>query len=142
MGIGAELLVPYFLGVLAQTNWALGNVDEARIAITEALTLTEKTGERWSEAELHRLQGEMMGVENEEELLESTKCYERSLNVARNQKARSLELRAALNLSQIYSGLGRTDESSQLLAPYVSLFDGVLNAEEQRLAEKLTKTDR
>jgi len=142
MESGAELLVPYFLGILAQTNWALGNVDEARIAITEALTLTEKTGERWSEAELHRLQGEMMGVENEKELLESAKCYERSLNVARNQKARSLELRAALNLSQIYSGLGRTDESSQLLAPYASLLDGVLNAEEQRLAEKLTKTDR
>ena len=42
MESGAELLVPYFLGVQAQTNWALGNVDEARIAITEALTLTEK----------------------------------------------------------------------------------------------------
>ena len=67
---GADLLVPYILGVLAQTHWVLGNLDEARLAITEALTLTEKSSERWSEAELHRLQGEFRSGGQEQLYLE------------------------------------------------------------------------
>ena len=134
---GTRLLLPHSNGILAQTQLAVGNLDEAQRTIVEALVVTEENTERWSEAELHRVQGEIIAADGTEDDTSLADCFEKSLQVAKGQQARSLELRAALNLGQVYFNRGQAELSSELLSPYASLFDKVLTPDERRLAKQL-----
>ena len=98
---GAEVLVPYCLGLLAETQQALGQIGDALLSVAEALSMVEKTGNRWYEAELHRLQGELMLQQDIKQHTEAVKCFRQALQVARKQQAKSLELRAAMSLSRL-----------------------------------------
>ncbi|MBI3328422.1 MAG: hypothetical protein HYZ81_17190 [Nitrospinae bacterium] len=110
-GTGAEGLRPYFLSLLAETYGATEVGEEACALLAEALTVAAEHGERWWEAELYRLQGELLlrrregergrGGETAEE------CFQQALEVARRQQAKSLELRAALSLSRQWRGQGK-----------------------------------
>jgi predicted ATPase/predicted Ser/Thr protein kinase len=99
----------YYLGLLADVLREQGELDEGRRVVDEALDLARRTGEGLYEAELHRLRGELVLLENPEAAEE---CFRRSLAVAGRQDARSLELRAAASLVR----LKRNDETTQLLA--------------------------
>jgi predicted ATPase len=96
--------------------------------LAEALALVDKTGERWPEAELLRLQGELLWQQVAEPGLKSDladqveTCFRHALDVARRQQAKSWELRAAMSLSRLWRQQGKRAEARALLAPVYSWF--------------------
>ena len=95
---GAEFQRPHFLGMLAEVHRSLGQPEAGLTALREALTLVEKTGERYYEAELHRLKGELLLQHAAPEVSHAEACFQQALDIARGQQAKSLELRAAMSL--------------------------------------------
>ncbi len=119
--IGAELLRPYLLGVLAEAYGMAGQAGEGLTALTKAFAQVDKTGERMWEAELHRLKGELLRKQGEAEA-EIEACFCRAIDVARRQQARSLELRATVSLSRLWQSQGKKVEARQVLAEIYDWF--------------------
>jgi predicted ATPase len=119
---GSELGVPYCLGLLSETYRALGQIDAAQSSVEEALLLVNRNNERWIESELHRLQGGLVLESDNGDQELAADCFARSLRVAREQQARSLELRAALSLSRLRLQQGRSREARDLLEPISAWF--------------------
>jgi predicted ATPase len=80
---GAELLRPYFLALLAETYGNGGQAEEGLSALAEALAAMHRTGERWGEAELYRLKGELLLACSPEHDAEAESCFRQALDVAR-----------------------------------------------------------
>src|SRR5713101_4233996 len=112
---GGRFQSTYHLILLAQALAACGRSGEGLSALREAAALVEETGERYFEAEIHRLEGNLLLVENGS--AEAEACYRKALEVARAQEARSLELRAAGDLARLWAEQGRRTEGRDLLAP-------------------------
>jgi class 3 adenylate cyclase/predicted ATPase len=120
-GIGIEAGQPYWLAILAETSSRQQPIEEGSRVLAEAFVLVNKNGERWWEAELHRLKGEILRQQSAPDA-EVEIYFRRALDVARRQDARSLELRAAMSLSRLWQQQGKRDEARQLLAPIYGWF--------------------
>jgi len=120
--IGQKLYHPYHLALLAEAYGQAGQPEAGLSALDEALTLVEANGERWWEAELHRLKGELLCRLPRPELSQATSCFHQALEVACSQQAKSLELRAALSLSRLGQQHGKQDQARQLLTEIYSGF--------------------
>ena len=114
---GAEIKVPYYLGLLAAAETRTGRAPEASPLLAEALARVERTGERWFEAELHRLQGEALLAVSPDDCGAAEACFHRALAVAERQGAKWWELRAATSLARLRRDQGRRAEARDLLAP-------------------------
>jgi predicted ATPase len=90
--------------------------------LAEALTLVAATEERWWEAELYRLKGALLLQLPLPDLGQVEACLQQALDVARRQRAKSLELRAALSLSRLWQGQGQHVAARQLLAEVYGWF--------------------
>jgi predicted ATPase len=119
---GAAFQRPHFLSMLAEVHKSLGQPEAGLTALSEALTLVEKTGERYYEAELHRLKGELLLQHAAPEGPHAEACFQQALAIARHQQAKSLELRAAMSLSRLWQQQGKRDEARALLAPIYGWF--------------------
>ena len=122
---GAELLRPYSLALLAEACGHAGHADEGLHLLAEGLAVADHNAERWYEAELYRLKGELLlqaagGVQNAASTAEE--CFQQALAVARRQEAKSLELRTAMSLSRLWQQQGKREEARTLLAPIYSWF--------------------
>jgi adenylate cyclase len=123
------------LALLVESLMAGDQIEEGLAVAAEALAVVEATGERFYEAELHRLRGELLlqqageGRRSPAEsavarphdsdpsgLCEAEACFRRALDVARSQGAKSLELRAALSMARLLRGRGELAEGRRLLA--------------------------
>jgi len=100
--VTAGCLVPYFLALLADAHATTGRTEEALFEVVEGLAIAEQTHEGYMEAELHRLSGEL---QFDDAAAES--CFHHAIEIARRQKAKSFELRAALSLSKLYRKQGK-----------------------------------
>ncbi|HEX5796640.1 MAG TPA: hypothetical protein VFY19_12430, partial [Geminicoccaceae bacterium] len=120
--IGADVRRSYFLGLLAEVCLWAGQYDSGLDAVSEALDLVETHGERWWEAELCRLQGELLLAHPGDGQSRARSCFERALDISRQQKAKSLELRAATSLARLWRGQGNRAEAHDLLAPTYGWF--------------------
>jgi predicted ATPase len=89
--------------------------------LREALTLVETTGERYYEAELHRLQGELL-LQAAPDVARAEACFQQALDIARRQQAKSLELRAAMSLGRLWQQQGKHQDAYDLLAPVYGWF--------------------
>ena len=118
----AEILRPYFLAFLAEAYGTLGEPEAGLAVLTEALTLIETTGERWYEAELHRLKGALLLQQSSDNQAEAESCFHHALAIAQNQQAKSLELRAATSLARLWQRQGKIQEARDLLAPIYNWF--------------------
>jgi len=139
--MGAELLRPYFLALLAEAYWRRGRAGEGLAIVEEALSLVECTGERMYEAELHRLQGELLRTRESGAAATDTAsaCFQRALAAARRQRARALELRAAMSLSRLFEhadGCAR-DEAHRALAEVYATFKTGFDTADLREARAL-----
>src|SRR6516165_5869398 len=114
---GAELARPRILALLAEACAKGGQVEEGLSVLAEALALVHKTGECCYEAELYRLQGELLLAQSTRQTAEAEACFQRALDVARAQQARSWELRAALSLARLWQQQGKRTEARALLEP-------------------------
>jgi TOMM system kinase/cyclase fusion protein len=119
---GAEVGRPYFLALLAEAYGRGGQAEERLSILDEALAAVQKTGERWCEAELYRLKGELVLGRFSKDYAEAETCFRQALDIAHHQQAKSLELRAAMSLSHLRRQQGKRDEAGQLLAPVYSWF--------------------
>jgi predicted ATPase/predicted Ser/Thr protein kinase len=110
----------YYLGLLVEVLLEQGELQEARRVVEEALALVEQTGERLYESELHRLRGELhlYGSAEPSALRQAEEDFRRALETARRDEARSLELRAAMNLAH----LDRAADRRKLLDEVVGRF--------------------
>jgi predicted ATPase len=117
---GAELVQPWNLAQLAEAYARAGRRTEGLHVLTEALTLMGKTEERWWEAELHRLKGELLAHAQDQR--EAEICFQHALTVTRQQQAKSLELRAAMSLACLWQQQGKRTEARELLAPIYGWF--------------------
>jgi predicted ATPase len=118
---GAALHVPYFLALLGTTRGAAGRAADGRRLLAEGLAAAKASGERWFDAELHRLEGEMLRSAGSDRGATEA-CFLRALTIAREQNAKLWELRAATSLALLWAGQGRRAESHDLLAPVYGWF--------------------
>ncbi len=118
----AAVFRPYYLAFLAEAYGKVGQAGEGLTLLGEALAAAHKTGERFYEAELYRLKGELLLVRSAENRGEAEACLQQALLVARHQQAKLSELRAAMSLSQLWQQQGKRTAAHQLLAPVYGWF--------------------
>jgi len=121
-GTGAGLVLPYFLARLAEACGKGERVEAGLHVLDEALSLVEKHGECWWEAELHRLKGVLRLHEAVPDAKQAEGCFRQALAIASRQQAKSLELRAAMSLSRLWQRQGKRDEARQVLAEVYGWF--------------------
>jgi predicted ATPase len=119
---GANFLAPLDLSVLASTHAALGNFDDARRCIAEAMITLETHKEKWFEVEVNRIAGEVELKSSELDVAKAEAYFERAFGVARQQQAKSWELRAATSLARLWRSQGKPQQARELLAPVYGLF--------------------
>ena len=90
--------------------------------VGEAMTTIETTKERWFEAEANRLAGEISLKSPEPATAIAETYFERALSIARQQQAKSWELRAAMSMARLWRDQGKRDEARELLAPVYGWF--------------------
>jgi predicted ATPase len=118
----ASFMGTYFLALLAEAHEKGGQAEEGLSILAEALALVHKTEERFYEAELYRLQGELLLTQPMRQIAEAEACFQQALDVARHQQAKSLELRAAMSLARLWQHQGKQHEAYQLLAEIYGWF--------------------
>jgi predicted ATPase len=119
---GDELARPCCLALLAEACAKEGQPEEGLSALAEALATVHKTGERFYEAELYRLKGELLLARSTRQTAEAETCFQQALDVARHQQAKSLELRAAMSLSRLWQRQDKQDAARELLVPIYGWF--------------------
>ncbi len=119
---GSMCWLPLHLSHLAKAYSELGQFDSAWSCIGEAKTSIEKTNERWCEAEVCRIVGEIALKSPEPDKAKAEGYFERALSVARQQQAKSWELRAAMSMARLWRDQGKRDEARELLAPVYGWF--------------------
>ena len=111
--VGARCYSSGILGALAETQTKAGQPAQGLTTLDEALAMVEETDERYCEAELYRIRGELLLEQGNETDAEAS--FDKAIEVARRQQARSWELRAATSLARLWQGQGRIDEARQTL---------------------------
>ena len=119
---GAAMVLPWYLSHLSGAYAELGQFDDAWRCIGEAMTAVDTTKERWCEAEVHRVAGEIALKSSEHDVAKAEAYFERALSVARQQQARSWELRAAMSMARLWRDQGKPERARELLAPVYSWF--------------------
>jgi predicted ATPase len=119
---GAEFQNTHHLIMLAEALAGAGSLEEALEALADATAQAERSGERYCEAEIHRVRGEVLLAQSTDDQPEAERCFHQALDVARKQEARSLELRAATSLARLWQRQGRPDDARDLLAPVYDWF--------------------
>jgi len=125
---GADLGRSYFLTLLAQIYEDAGQVQAGLDVLAEAFAMAGQTGERYCEAELYRLKGELLLQRSRPQLPTATDheaaeaCFHQAIAIARQQCAKSLELRASISLARLWQQLGKTDAARQTLAGIHGVF--------------------
>ena len=138
---GATLWMPLYLSCLARAHFDLGKFDDAWRCIGEAMTAVETTKERWYEAELNRLAGEIALQSPKPDTIKAEDHFERALAVARQQQAKSWEMRAAISMARLSRDQGKRQQARELLPPVHNWFTegfGTLDLKEAKaLLEEL-----
>ena len=135
---GTELNRSYILALLAKACGKTARVEEGLMLLAEALAMVGKTGGRWWEAELYRLRGELtlqkfqvsgskFQVTNPQSptpnpQAEAEACFHKAIEIACQQSAKSLELRAVMSLSRLWLSQGKKVEAQQMLAEIYGWF--------------------
>jgi DNA-binding winged helix-turn-helix (wHTH) protein/predicted ATPase len=153
---GASVLLPHFMGLLAGALCKTGRPAEGLRVLEEGLAIADRNGERFYEAELYRLKGELVLAAlsdravvhtafggrasvgtNSSAITDAESSFSRSLKIARQLKATSFELRTALSLARLYQNQGKRKESRTLLEPIYNTFTEGLDTTDLREAKSL-----
>jgi predicted ATPase len=137
---GAKAWQPYWLALLADAYGTMAEPEAGLAVLTEALTLIDTTGERWYEADIHRLKGALLLQQHADNQAEAESCFHHALDVARRQEATSLELRAAMSLSRLWQSQGKRTEAYALLAPVYGWFTEGFDTTDLQEAKALLET--
>jgi predicted ATPase/class 3 adenylate cyclase len=119
---GAQLALPIHLTYLAEACIEARRFDDGLNALAEALTIANEREYHAYEAEAHRLKGELLLRQDQPTLAEAQSCFQRAIEIARNQSAKSWELRATTSLARLLADQGRRDEARLTLAEIYNWF--------------------
>ncbi len=141
---GGEVARPHYLALLAEAYRRGGQAEEGLTVLAEALDAVNKTEERFSEAELYRLKGELslqsrqvedksktslkqVNTSQDKSVVrslesEAEECFQKAIEIARRQQAKSLELRAVTSLNRLWQQQGKKEEARQMLAEVYAWF--------------------
>ena len=151
---GAELAWPYFLTILAGAYRKQGQVEDGLRVLMQGVATAQRNNERWYEAELYRLRGELLLAQQEGKRLteeagqpvpsdtEAESCFQQAVAMARSRSAKSLELRASTSLARLWQQQGKQKEAHTLLSEvyhwFTEGFDTKDLQEAKGLLEELT----
>jgi predicted ATPase len=134
---------PQYLCLLAKECIETGRLDDGLGALAEALAAADEHENRNYEAETHRLKGELLLRQDDSNAAEAQSCFERAIEVARKQSAKSWELRARISLARLLAMQGRRDEARAMLAEiygwFTEGFDTADLKDAQALLDELNK---
>jgi predicted ATPase/class 3 adenylate cyclase len=149
---------PYYLALLAELYGDTGQIEEGLAALAEALETAHTSGERFYEAELYRIKGQLTlqkfqvpsskfqvatpqhSTPSTQEETEAEEHFHKALEIARRQQAKSLELRAAMSLARLWRRQGKVTDARQLLAGIYGWFtEGFDTTDLQAAATLLTE---
>ena len=119
---GAEVERPENLSLLAEACMKTGRLNDGLSALTEALAAADEHENRYYEAETHRLKGELLLRQGNANAAEAQGCFQRAIEIARNQSAKSWELRATTSLARLLNEQGKHDEARTMLAEIYGWF--------------------
>jgi class 3 adenylate cyclase/predicted ATPase len=136
---GAQLWLPIQLSVLGDAYTQSGRFDDARQALNEGLTIAERNDERFQEAELHRLEAELMLAESPDQTAGVEDCFRRAIETAQHQRSRAWELRATMSLARLWRRHGRRDEARATLAAVYNTYTEGFTTPDLMEAEALLK---
>jgi predicted ATPase len=119
---GGQIGMPYHIGLLAEACMETGRIDEGLAASMEALVAADQHEEHLWDPEIHRLKGELLLKRDHSSAPEAQICFERAIEIAGNQSAKSLELRATMSLAQLLHKQGHRDEARTMLADIYNWF--------------------
>ncbi len=121
--IGAKLWRAHHLGLLAEALAKVGNIEEGLAVLAEALATIQETGECYYEAELYRIKGELIMMQDAlPRMRDAESCLIQAVTIAQQQQAKSWELRAATSLTRLHARQGKKTEARQALADVVAWF--------------------
>jgi predicted ATPase len=122
---GAEVRVPSYLGMLGDAYTQLGRFEDAHKVLGEALAVAEKNDDRCHEAELRRLQGELLLAESPDRFSDAEDCFRTAIETARCQQSKGWELRSTMSLARLWRQQGRpADARTALAAVYGTYTEG------------------
>jgi class 3 adenylate cyclase/predicted ATPase len=119
---GTTLWMPLFLSHLAKAKAEIGQFDDASTIIDEATAAVKTTKESWYEGEINRVAGEIALLGTEPDAAKAEACFATALEIARKQKAKSWELRAAMSMARLLCAQGRRGPARDILAPVYGWF--------------------
>ena len=164
--IGVVLGQPGFLAMLAEAQSRAGQVEEGLHTLAEAVALVAKTGERYYEAEVWRMKGELLlnderGMQNDERKAkkegqdsvfihhssliihrseEAEACFHKAIEIAQSQQAKFLELRAVMSLARLWQQQNKVGEARELLEETYCWFTEGFDTKDLQAAEALLVT--
>jgi predicted ATPase len=119
---GSTLWMPLHLSYLARAYAELGQFDAAWHCIDEAMMTVETTKERWHEADIYRMAGEIALLLPQPDVAKAEAYFEHALAIARAQQAKSWELRAAMGMARLLCNQGKRQQARACLAPILGWF--------------------
>jgi predicted ATPase/class 3 adenylate cyclase len=134
---GAELLRSYHLCLLAEACIVMGSLDDGLSALTKALDAADEHEDRHHESEIYRLKGELLLKQNYSNAAEARSCFQRAIEIAREQSAKSWELRATMSLARLLAKQGHRDEARTMLAEIYNWFTEGLDTADVKDAKSL-----
>jgi predicted ATPase len=127
--INLEVGRPHWLALLAEAYGKVGQAEKGLSLVSKGLALADKTGEQSHQPELFRLKGELTlqrtglgDSQSETQQQDAEACFQKAIEIARRQQAKSLELRAAMSLSRLRQHQGRREEARSMLAEIYNWF--------------------
>jgi predicted ATPase len=134
---GSTVLMPLYLSFLAKARAELGQFDHAWRCIGEATEAIEATKERWFESDIYRTAGEVALMLPERDAARAEAYFKRALSSARQQQAKSWELRAAMSLARLWRSQGKVQQARELLAPVYGWFTDGFDTRDLKEAQAL-----
>jgi predicted ATPase len=119
---GQVFLLPSFEAALAEAETGAGEIVAGLQRLEDALAELARTEQHWYEAEMHRILAEILLKSDLADTAEAEQAFQTAIAIAQRQKARSLELRAALSLAKLYHAANRDPDAHAVLAPAVEGF--------------------
>jgi len=119
---GAEGWRRVFLRLLVEECMVTGPLDDGLSALAETMAAADENEDRHHEAEIHRLKGKLLLKQDGSNAAEAQRCFERAIEIARGQSAKSFELRATASLARLLASQGKRDEARTMLAEIYNWF--------------------
>jgi predicted ATPase len=127
----------FFLGLVAEALAFAGDVEEGLAELNQAIARSTETGEKWADAELHRLRGDLLCRLTRPDLDNAETSFRAALSIAREQGTKGFELRAATSLARLLGNDGRREEARELLAPVYDWFTEGFDTADRKDAKAL-----